>query len=95
MADHGLFKFLMENECHLYKDKYGTKAWVAVNFFDLDDFVKTVGEYHFDCGGLNVTMFNNYIAVELLDILEGNDEELIDYKDCFDKDEWDEYFPGE
>ena len=97
MADHRLFKFLMENECHLYKDKDGIKAWVAVDFSGLSDFVKIAGEHHFDCGcgGLNVTMFDDYIAVELLDIIEGSGEELIDYKECFDSDERDDYFPKE
>lgn len=93
MADHRLFKFLMENECHLYKDKDGIKAWVAVMFGALGDFIKIVGD-HFSCG-CGVTMFNDYIAVELLDILEGTGEEVNDYKDCFDSDEWHEYFPDD
>ena len=45
----------------------------------------------FDEYGLETTMFENTICIELNDIFEGFGQSLDDYKDCFDKCLWKEY----
>lgn len=82
----------MENECHLFRDKNDNiVAWVAVDFNCLKEFAEIVGIYAFEDGGIKVTMMYTYIAIELNDIIENNDEELSDYEECFG-DDWNEYF---
>lgn len=82
-----LYNFLMNNECHLYRDKSDVKAWVAVKYYDLQEFAEIIGACSFDDGGIEVTMMQGYIAVTINDLLEGTEEDLIDYKECFG-DEW-------
>lgn len=81
----------MKNECHLFRGSNGIESWVVVEFFDLKDFIEIIGSCGFDDGGMDVKMFEKYISVDLNDIIENNDEELSDYKECFG-DEWKEYF---
>jgi len=95
-VDSGLYDFLKENETGLYRsnEKY-TKdkiiAIVHVYFSDLEDFIEIVGEYSFEEEGIEVTMFADRICVGLNDIIEANDQSLVDYKKCFDKDNWNNY----
>lgn len=86
-----LYHFLMENECHLYKEKDTIKAWACVHFWQLQEFAEILGRCAFDDGGLDVKMFEDYLAVNIDDLIEGYDEDLNDYKECFG-DEWDDYF---
>jgi hypothetical protein len=79
----------MNNECHLFRDKNDNIiAWIAVDFDCLKEFTEIVGIYVFEDGGIEVTMMNTYIAIELNDIVENNDEDLSEYKECFGS-EWD------
>lgn len=89
-----LYDFLKDNETGLYNDiRCGEViGYVHVNFYDLNDFVKIVGEGSFDEGGLEVQMFDNTICIEVNDIIERYGQELEDYKNCFNKDDWEEYF---
>lgn len=86
-----LYEFLKENETGLYaKDKI-VFAYVHVYFFNLDDFVKIVGEYWFDEGGIEVQMFNNTICIEINDIIESLGHTLSSYRKCFDESTWKDY----
>ena len=90
-VDAALYDFLKDNETGLFRRKSEVIAYVHVNFFDLDDFVKIVGTGHFDEGGIEVQLMNNTVCVELNDIMENSfGHELSDYRNCFG--EWDEYF---
>lgn len=80
----------MNNECHLFKKNGEIIGWVAVNFFDLSEFVEIIGKDTFSDGGLEVTMMDHYIAVETHNLIDGDGEYLSDYKECFG-DEWNEY----
>ena len=91
MNSKKLYHFLMNNECHLYRGKTNIESWVVVDFLDLKEFVEIIGIHGFDDGGREVRMFEKYIAVELNDLIENNDEELSDYKECFGS-EWKEHF---
>ena len=93
-VDADLYDFLMNNECHLFRDDFhsGIDAWVSVSFWKLEEFVEMIGDCHFDECGLKVTMKKDYIGVELRDIIELMGDELESYKKCFDEDEWDSYF---
>jgi hypothetical protein len=84
----------MNNECHLYREKNRIAAWTTVYFDDLNEFVGIIGEHNLDEGGLDVRLQRRFIAIELNDIIESNDEELSDYKECFGA-EWKEYFEEE
>lgn len=86
-----LYHFLMENKCHLYQKKDEVKAWVCVNFWQLQEFADILDSCSFDDGGIDVKMFEDYLAIDIDDLLEGYGEELNDYKECFGE-EWDEYF---
>jgi hypothetical protein len=87
-----LYNFLQERECHLYKEKGEIHSWVAVYFDDLEEFAKIVDTNDGD-GGLDVKMFNNYIAIELNDTFESLDQTIHDYKNCFPENEYEDYFP--
>jgi hypothetical protein len=92
-VDVELYEFLKPHECHLYRERGEVKAAVIVDFNDLADFVKVVGTSHFDDGGLEVHMFDRYIAIEIRDIIEESfGDEFQAYKNCFDVDEWEGYF---
>ncbi|HML33825.1 hypothetical protein [Sporomusa sphaeroides] len=93
-VDAELYDFLKANETGLFRRKNEVVAYVHVNFFNLDDFVKIVGPGHFDEGGIEVQLMHNTVCVELNDIIENAyGQELSDYRNCFD--EWDEYFTKE
>jgi DNA polymerase III sliding clamp (beta) subunit (PCNA family) len=89
-AEIKLYEFLRERECHLYKEKNEIRSWVAVDFDDLKEFAKVVDTNDGD-GGLDVKMFNDYIAIELNDTFESLDMKIQDYEKCFPEDEYKEY----
>jgi hypothetical protein len=92
-VDVDLYEFLKNHECHLFRERGEVKAAVMVDFDDLADFVKVVGIGHFDDGGLEVSMFDRYIAIEIIDIIEESfGDEFQAYKNCFDVSEWERYF---
>lgn len=84
-----LYDFLNENETGLYCKGKEVVAFVHIHFSDLDDFVKVIGEGHFDEGGMEVNLFSHTIAVELNDIIEGQGHYISSYKKCFH--EWKDY----
>jgi hypothetical protein len=95
MRDDDLYKFLMErSECHLYQSKDDVEAWFCVDFPDIEDFIDAIGPYSIAEHGLEVTLKDGYIAIDLYSVIEGTGAELIDYKECFG-DEWYEYFSKE
>jgi len=96
-VDPELYGFLKDNETGLYKssERYSTKdkirAFLHINFGDLSEFIKIVGEGHFEDGGVEVLLFGNSVCVELNEIIEGFDHSLLAYKRCFDVDSWNDY----
>lgn len=92
MNSKKLYHFLMENECHLYKNLQTNIifGWVVVNFSDLQEFINIICPL--DEHGIKATIKDKYLAIELNDIIENEGEELSDYKECFGS-EWEEYFP--
>ncbi|MGN7183658.1 hypothetical protein [Cytobacillus kochii] len=84
-----LYEFLRERETGLFRRENEVIAYVHVYFFDLDELVKIIGEYHFDEGGMEVQLFNNTIAIDLNNIIEGQGHYLSSYKKCFD--DWKDY----
>lgn len=90
IVDPELYDFLKENETGLYLDydREEVIAYVHINFYDLSNFVKVVGEGYFDEGGADVAMFPNTICIEINDIINDLDQSLYDYKGCFNKDDW-------
>lgn len=87
-----LYDFLMERECHVNKIGTSIDAFVLVSFYDLQDFVKIAGRGFFDDGGLEINLGYDYVAVSLIDLLEYYDEEIENYKNCFDEFEWIQIF---
>lgn len=79
-----LYQFLLKNETGMYRNKNEIIAYVHVYFWDLKEFAELVGPFHFDEGGMNVQMFQNTICIELNNIIEGEGQELISYRECFD-----------
>jgi len=89
-----LYDFLKENETGLCTDwkLQEVVAYVHIHFSDLSDFVRIIGNSsYFDDGGIEVLMFSNTICIEINDIIGGLDHSLLDYKDCFEKDVWEEH----
>jgi len=93
-VDAELYDFLKQSETSLFRRKNEVIAYVHVNFFDLNDFIKVIGESHFSEGGMEVVLMNNTVCIELNDIIENcYGHELSDYKNCFK--EYNEYFSRE
>jgi hypothetical protein len=92
MVDANLYDFLKANETGLFKEKKSQeiRAYVHVDFVDLDKFVKIVGIDHFVEGGIEVIMLDTSICIELNEIFECDGLDISDYKNCFG--EYDEYF---
>lgn len=84
-----LYEFLKETsmENGLYYD-HQTKEMIAythIYFWNLEDFVKIIGDYWFEEGGLDVKMFDDTICVDLNGIFESDDNCILDYKNCFNE----------
>lgn len=90
-VDANLYEFLRENETGFVKEEYGIVLYVHVPFYVLDDFVKIVGEHHFEEGGVDVLMFDETICFELNDVIEGVGHKITSYKNCFDEFEYKRY----
>lgn len=86
-----LYEFLKENETGLYAKNKTVFAYVHIYFFNLGDFVKIVGEHHFEEGGIEVQMFNNTTCIDINDIIESHGHYLSSYKNCFDESTWRDY----
>ena len=79
-----LYDFLKEADTGTYEENGKTMAFVHIPFWQLDDFVKIVGTYYFEEGGMDVKMFDNTICIDLDRILYGHDQSYEDYKNCFE-----------
>ena len=94
-VDAELYEFLKETacECSMYYDHDQKRmvAYTHIYFWDLEGFVKAVGSYWFDEGGMKATIFENTICVELQDIFESDGNSILDYKKCFSEDDIDRY----
>src|SRR5690606_1844099 len=90
-----LYDFLLEHEVQFYTQNFEKNKTVHmivfIPFYDLQEFVEIVGEYHFEEGGIEVNMKSDYIVVELNDIIESNNHYLSSYKSCVDDWEWKRY----
>lgn len=86
-----LYDFLKENETGLYKEDNEIVTYVHISFYDLQDFVKIVGEDTFDEGGIEVRMFDNTICVDLNDIFESFGHGISNYKNCFNEYDYERY----
>jgi hypothetical protein len=86
-----LYDFLKENETGLCRDKRGVRGYVHIYFFNLAEFVEIVGTGPFDEGGREVQMFTNTICIDINEIIEGYDQTLLDYKNCFNESDWENY----
>ena len=90
-----LYHFLMEHETGIEKRKNGTvEAWVHVLFCELDELVEIIEMEDYYEGGITATLGfsgKNGICVTLTDICEF-EEEIEDFKDCFNKQDWENAF---
>ncbi|MCR8641400.1 hypothetical protein NV379_01910 [Paenibacillus sp. N1-5-1-14] len=90
-----LYDFLKENETGLYTKEFNRNktvyAYVHVYFNSLSEFAEIVGSHPFDEGGMQVTMFESTIAIELNDIIDGDGHYLSSYKKCFNEYDWEQY----
>ena len=77
-----LYELMKKRECHIYQKKNIIRCWIILYFFDLEDFVKIIGADWFEEGGMEVTMGDNYISIDLSDIIE-DEGRLVEYKKCF------------
>ena len=90
-----LYDFLKENEMHLYTENFDRNktvyGMVIVHFYDMKRFAEIVGEFPFEEEGLNIVMKKDYVCITINDIIEGHDQYLSSYKNCFEEDEWKHY----
>lgn len=83
-----IYEFLKEHEIGLYKDGDEVRAYVIVDYYDLKEFTNVVGSSTFDDGGLEVTMRDGYIVIDLNEIFEGYGHDISNYKNCFNKNDY-------
>lgn len=86
-----LYEFMKERECHLFEDEEGINACIIIYFCDLEDFAEIVGSNAFDDGGMEVRMFEDYVAIDVRWIFESEEEFLYEYRACFEEDEFERY----
>jgi hypothetical protein len=87
-VDADLYEFLQEHETTIYKEDNQLVVAVFVYFFELDDFVKAVGKWYFDDGGIEVHMMNKYFCIPITDCIEGYGHNISSYRKCFADDVW-------
>lgn len=85
-----IYEFLKKNETGFYRNPQTKEVtgYVCVNFGDLQEFAELVGASQFDDGGMEVTMMNGYVAIDVNGIIEGYGHGLQNYKNCFSKEDW-------
>ena len=87
-----LHAFLLENETCMWSEKGNLKFGVHVHFFELDEFVKLLGHYALDDGGIECTLNNEYTLYIPLENHFMNHGYTIHYfKCCFDSDVLEQY----
>ncbi|URJ46405.1 hypothetical protein MF628_000935 [Paenibacillus polymyxa] len=87
-----LYDLLKERETGLYIQNFEKNrtvfAYVHLDFGDISDFVKLVGDDYLCEGGYDAKICPMSVVVEINDVIERFDNELSDYKNCFDEDDW-------
>jgi hypothetical protein len=86
-----LYEFLRNNETGMYQQNGRIVFYVHVDFCDVSDFVEIIGPSYLEEGGMEVQLMTNTIAVELNDIIEGEDHYFSSYKKCFPEHDWKSY----
>jgi hypothetical protein len=86
MIDKKLYKFLLKNETGIQKRENKIDIWVHVDFGDMEEFVKIVGNDYLCEGYVTGTVFDTTIAVNLEHVIN----DIAAYKRCFDKDDYQE-----
>ncbi len=71
MTELDLYKFIEESGSLASFD--GEKVIIWVYHFNIDDFAKLIGEYYLSEGGIEVHLQEDYIAIDMTDILKDND----------------------
>lgn len=84
LVDVTLYEFLKNHETGLYAEKSNVVAYVHIPFTDIEEFVETVGSYHFDEGGVETRLFENTLCVELNDVFDGLAQPILNYASCFE-----------
>lgn len=89
-----LYEFLQNTaqETGMWKENEKVIAYVHIQFDYLAEFSQIVGCGVFDEGGIDVKMFSDTICIELNDIFEWDDNEILDYKNCFSTDDIEKYW---
>jgi hypothetical protein len=82
-----LYEFLKDRETHVYTEKGEITAMVCMSFYDLDEFIRIVGERYFDDDPVEVVLRSRYIFIELNDVFEYQDNTVLDYRKCFPESE--------
>ena len=82
-----LYEFLKERENHLYMHDGKLRAWSCIALCDVEEFNRIIPEGHFDDGGMEVRLFDYYIAVDIDEVLSYEGETLWEYRRCFEEDE--------
>lgn len=84
------FDFLKNHETGFYRKPHaiGVIGFVCIDYNELPQFTKLIGDNLFDGGGFQVTLMNGYIAIDINDIIKGYGRSLVDFKDCFDSNDW-------
>lgn len=86
-----LYEFLKERENHLFQEKNELRAWTCIPLHRIEDFTRLLGPTYFDEGGIEVKLFDNYIAVDLNEIFETEEEYFWEYRACFEAEEVEKY----
>lgn len=71
MTELELYKFIQDSGSQTRYD--GEQALIWVYHFRVDDFAKLIGEYWLDEGGLEVRLQEDYICVDMTEIIKDND----------------------
>lgn len=92
-VDADLYEFLRENDTGIYQDSRTGQivVYVHVYFCDLKDFIRIIGNEWFQESGIDVSLYESTIAIELNSIIESFEHDLSSYENCFCKIDWAKY----
>lgn len=94
MDEKKLYHFFKTHETGIRKKNGEVEAWVHIYFYEVEEFADIIGENVLCEGYVKATIMSNTIAVELIDSVLWNGE-IEEYKDCFDKDDWERAWRSE
>lgn len=79
-----LHNFLMHNEVIMWTGKGELQFGVHVHFWDIENFIKAIGSYALDDGGMDCTLTSgNTLFVPLHDHFMNNNFTINSYVKCF------------